>query len=902
MAVLAGASGGLLYATRKARQAQKDPFEDIINPAVARAYPSSHVTFTRQGAQKYNPIMNLMNPQNIILPKDFSSSDLNSMETKIKQAVQTVVASPNDPSFLLTKGSTANIQLNPLGKGTKGIEICERVKTLNCDAFDSADFAEMCGVCHEQGENSQSQPVIGGLFVTADAKANAEGMAKRQGSRTVSYVPSVGKCAPGRFSTSKEQCKRMQKEMECEKKQTFETEDCAQCVQDERFQYLSPDLIQDSPSLVVVGTGSLKVSGSTVQPATKTLSNSPQQISLEGIKEGDTVTLEVSISQGSTPTLAGYLIGTTVGGDYRMDLIRLIQVDTETGSKPRLIGNQDVGGDLYSLMRSGAGKSTMRLQMLNTFTFVSANEAEAQRCGSAPFITKESSAAFLNSGPCYVKGQKPGAYSLNCIQQTFLDAGCTSDGEGFPNNEAKARQLMVDTNGNPLSVGAIANTIYQKAQIAYTGRDAAGNKLSIPDWDTVSRFCTGKRIVSPCDYDNQESGPLSKECLNYLWTNSGANVTNMGTGPTYTGGQLIASLNQQNKNRFCTSNGTMAPIDQNGKETAAAAVARAKGGVKAVKQFYNTISLKANDNTLSDSERQEAVQQCYGINFSKPNSTLPGAGNVAVPASGLCVPTTIISQVTGPMASKNYGQFTFKTNTTITFTIRPTALETTNWASLFAFSKTLTDDLNQTGSRMPGVWFFPNSTRLHVSFIAGGQNVAVDTTNPIPLNQDTNVTLKMTQNSCTVTCTGGLNETQTRTFQSPLPSGLCSLYVVRGAYPSFKGVLTNLSYCTFDDAYPSVLDYRPGRTKTPFTESSLESPWRCYPGFTPPMRRNKQGDIECMSSDGVGCMWAGDCAPKLNTPASAVKSLACGENHKKLYGGTGYDTPTHWCSKVRDMI
>ena len=75
LAVLAGASGGLLYATRKARQAQQDPFEDIVNPAVARAYPPAHVDFTRQGAQKYNPIMNLINPQNSILPKDFSFLD-----------------------------------------------------------------------------------------------------------------------------------------------------------------------------------------------------------------------------------------------------------------------------------------------------------------------------------------------------------------------------------------------------------------------------------------------------------------------------------------------------------------------------------------------------------------------------------------------------------------------------------------------------------------------------------------------------------------------------------------------------------------------------------------------------------------------------------------------------------
>ena len=189
LAVLAGASGGLLYATRRARQAQKDPFEDLINPAVRTAFPPAHVDFVQQGAKKYNPIMNLINPQAMPLPVDFSSSDLTSMETKIKDAVRTLTADPNDPSFLLKANSTANIQLNPLGKGTRGIETCEKVTTSDCSAFDNGNFADLCGVCLEEGENSKGQPILGGLFVTADAKANAESLSKREGSRTVSYTP-----------------------------------------------------------------------------------------------------------------------------------------------------------------------------------------------------------------------------------------------------------------------------------------------------------------------------------------------------------------------------------------------------------------------------------------------------------------------------------------------------------------------------------------------------------------------------------------------------------------------------------------------------------------------------------------------------------------------------------------
>lgn len=817
LALLAGASGSLLLATRKARQAQKDPFEDLVNPAVRSAFPPAHIDFLQQGAKKYNPIMNLMNPQTMPLPVDFSSSDLTNMETKIKDAVRTVTADPNDPSFLVKANSTANIQLNPLGKGTRGIETCEKVTTTDCSAFDNGNFADMCGVCLEEGQNSKGQPVLGGLFITPDAKANAESLAKREGSRTVRYMPSVGNCARGRFATSKEQCERIKKEMECAKKNNFEVPGCAQCVQDESFQYLSPDLLQNEPSLIVTGSGVLKISGAGQQPVTKQLSNSPQQIMLEGLKEGDVITLEVNAPERGTATLAGYLVGITVGGDYRVDLIRLIQNDTVTGSKPRLIGNQDVGGDMYSLMRSGAGKNLMRLQLLNTFTFLAPSEAEAQQCGSSPFITKESSAKFLESSTCYAKGQKPGAYSLNCLQEIFLGSGCTEQGEGFPSDSTKANALMYDRTGKALTIGAIANDLYRKAQIAYTGRDAAGNKLSIPDWNTISKFCTGKQITSPCDYDNQESGPLSTECLNYLWTNAGANTTSDGPGPTYTGSQLIASLNQQNRNRFCTPNGTLAPVNANGRENSSAlAAARAKGGVKAVKDFYNTVSLRANDNTLTDTQRKEAVEQCYGIGFSQPSSTLPNPGNAAVNAGNPCVPVTLVPQFRGGDVGKAFGNYTFKSNTTITFTVRPTGLETTNWSNIFLFTKTSTDSINDEGARMPGVWFTPNDTRLHVSFFTRGQNITPTTNGRCPLNQDTNVTIKITAKNVTVTCTGGLTETVSATFPGPAPTGACTLVVPGIFWPSFKGLLTNLSYCTFDDQYVSVLDDRPGRTKTPF--------------------------------------------------------------------------------------
>jgi len=39
------------------------------------------------------------------------------------------------------------------------------------------------------------------------------------------------------------------------------------------------------------------------------------------------------------------------------------------------------------------------------------------------------------------------------------------------------------------------------------------------------------------------------------------------------------------------------------------------GDVQSIKSFYDSIHLRANNNTLCDDERKNAVEQCYGINF-----------------------------------------------------------------------------------------------------------------------------------------------------------------------------------------------------------------------------------------------------------------------------------------------
>jgi hypothetical protein len=801
--------------------------DTLVNPTVANAMGQAHTTYVNDAASRYNPIMNLMNPaNNVLLPANYTPADVNQVQTNLRGAVRAALAVPNNPSFDITTKSVGNMLMNTGSGGTaqKAIQTCEAIKTVDCDAFNNQDFAANCGICHEGGVNSGGNPSLGGLYVTQDDLADAEQAARRMGSRYPNYTPSVGKCAPNRFTSTKEQCVALKKKMECEAKQSFDGDGCSQCLQDNTFYYISKDLDTTDPSLVIAGEGDVVIQK--IGDATGSLNvrrtlgggsgsgSAAQRIPLTGFKEGDVLEITVTPATGN---IAGYLMGTTPGGDFRMDIARLIQSDVITGAKPRIAGSFVIDGDSYNLLRPGRGKDSMKLSLLNTFTFIDPREAEALECGSAPFLTKEDSAQRLDSGACFKKGQRPGAYSLECLQQTFLSAGCNEKGEGYPADQSKASALMTGPTGQQLTIGQIGGAVYQQSLTAYSGTDAAGKKLSIGEWDAVNRYCTGRRITSPCDFDNMTSGPLSTECLSYLWQNTGATSSLPGSlGPTYTNVQRTTSLND-GKPQYCMRSGTMAPIGRDGKPNdTAVRAARARGGVDGVKSFYDGIHKRANDNTLSDADRRQAIQECYGVDLAAAPQTVQDP-TIAARLNSICVPTTVLSSATYPQPPTNRRFVEVSNNWIWTFRIRPTALEPT-WGQVFIVTFT-GDALVTPRARSPGVWLFPNSTRLHVavSGTSATQSV-IDSPMALPMNQDTDVMISYVNNRLTLKLSGAVSSEQSIVLTQDSGTGRATLFAPGPQYQSFRGALTNLSFCSFAQSFPSVLDNKAGRTKSAFVE------------------------------------------------------------------------------------
>jgi hypothetical protein len=229
-------------------------------------------------------------------------------------------------------------------------------------------------------------------------------------------------------------------------------------------------------------------------------------------------------------------------------------------------------------------------------------------CPNGPILTKESSAIFLNSDPCFNKNNSKGNYSMDCLQAKFTSVGGSQSGSGFPSTKEKADALMKDANGNLLDINDIVNIIYDKVVQASTGKTTDGIPLTIQQWNEQSMWAFGKRITTPCDVPTPE-GTISKDCLSFLYNTQG---TGTGIGSTYSlpRRDYATMLNNDIPNTFCRPGAPLDPSTQGGFE-------RVKNmrNIEEVKGFYDSVYRTANDNKLSNNERNAALNDCYGLNF-----------------------------------------------------------------------------------------------------------------------------------------------------------------------------------------------------------------------------------------------------------------------------------------------
>jgi len=611
----------------------------------------------------------------------------------------------------------SNKNANPLSANKDGlfaiIDTCESIQTMDCNAFDDPAFTLNCGVCLDIGTNSKKASIPGGGLVLLNEDKERARKESRISESTPDYTASVGFCPASKLVSTKAECLKLQRQLYCNKNGSYDTPGCAQCYSDSSFSVVdpasSPGIIAGHGTMVVIGIGSLSIQeeGFDMIKGINLSLTSPYSFQLR-VNEGQRVKLLVSPNGGNAPIfVAGYLTGDTFNGEFDMDLSSFVVSDEMTGRKPRSSGQTKVIGNNVVRMSPGFGKTSMTLSFTIPFTFVDTTREEAAMCKDAPFVTLAASSTLLASNPCFGKGSGPGKFSLECLQTTWLNNGCTESGKGYPANDSTASSLMAKPDGTFRTVNDIADFVYTKALITSTGIDGNGKKQSFMDWSSASMFCTGVELVSPCD--SQADGQVSPECIVYLWKNEGANNS---LGPTYTGnGISLLSKGTNTTPQYCRATGSLSPIDVNGNKVAAnISYWQSLGSVNNIKTNMNNLYRAANAQLVADDTRAPYFKQCYG-NITFANR----ATKIIPPMVSTCSTNLLPSNFIITQGNLLVNSLPITQDYKLEFDIIPNGIQS-DWASILHFTSTNADNYGsgEFGCRSPGIWFDPGSIALHV--------------------------------------------------------------------------------------------------------------------------------------------------------------------------------------------
>jgi hypothetical protein len=587
-----------------------------------------HAQFVETSKSKYNPFTNMLNLVNSAVPLTPDNS------TTVQSALNGIELEPTATSYNMKIKKSYDIP-TAVPDTFKSVKKCEEAP-VSCAAFDDSTFASNCGMSFDiSGTDSNKKEHIGGLYIASNnktAQKNEAMKARDMGKDPYTiYQPTIGSAKPGTFALTKDDCVIVKEKVDCSAKQSFSSPNCTQCYTTGDFARIGPESQKAPFNVTVIGNCKFKVSS-----PNKDISVNQQELpnpstgkgttfTIPGELEGTQFTITTTPLNGTVGNyyFGGFIEGATTKGPFRLDINHIIQVDQLTNAKPRINGSIRPSGFQCVRMIPGKGQSSMKLICLIPFSFINKHDYEAGTCSNGPVITKAESAIFLNSDACYNKDNQPGNYLLECLQSRWMQMGGTEEGTGYPRDAIKANGLQKKGDGSPKDIDTIVNEISDIMLRAQTGKDATGKKLSIEEWNSASMFATGKSITNPCDAENGESGPLSEACLSYLYMNQGVHSS---IGPTYDmNPDDVASMTEQPfRNTFCQPGTSMDPTTPSGLK-----MVENKGGITAVKKYYNEIQRTANDDSLSNTEREDAINKCYGISL-KPvvDNATPGPKQV----------------------------------------------------------------------------------------------------------------------------------------------------------------------------------------------------------------------------------------------------------------------------------
>ena len=186
----------------------------------------------------------------------------------------------------------------------------------------------------------------------------------------------------------------------------------------------------------------------------------------------------------------------------------------------------------------------------------------------------------------------------------------------------------------------------------------------------------------------------------------------------------------------------------------------------------------------TDTRRVAWTVEPYPTNFVKDEPSL-----LVVPTPQSRLPTSFT-----PTLNTIIGTAQCTTDYILTMNITPRGI-VWNWGSIVHFTGTGRDCCSL-GDRMPAIWFWPQSLRLHIRIgDATDGNWGVDTNISCTLNQVNTFSLECRGRTVTMRLN---NETQVLTQPSTRPSGLATVYAADPWYSAANASISNFSYVSLN--------------------------------------------------------------------------------------------------------
>ena len=651
----------------------------------------------------------LKNPAAIIGISEAAGAALTSM-TEVALNMPTAVADGAGSYTQENPENTVSPRIDNENSFLGLIKMCKE-KGKGENPFSDSAFNENCGMCITSGTLKTGESFTGptGVLVYKADKDEAISTASENGFPFARAMPSIDSaiCLGANkdnnslpvLAINQKDYNAFRKRHDCRTSKKIGGE-CGRCISDQESTWVPASGGKQPLTLYLWGSGNAKVTlvnGASFDNLK--LSESATAVPIGRVEEGTGIQIAVNSDQG--PYVYGTIVSATAArGLYKLPIEKFMEKDTISGSAPRRNGVKyfDDVKVFCTKLTAQSDKKSMNLSGFIPVTLVEYDQLAAFDCPSAPLVQSQDSAELLIDDVCLnPRGQSPGNYTDDCVKQTILQAGCSTNGTWYKNPTQ-------DTKNTNQSV--LLNSLKSMVTSGEVDNDPR-----------IAMGCKGIDITTPCDAF-LTGGIPDKACMSYLYLNQSEKSKRVGRAYKNADTKYTSIIG--NTIGFCRPEGGLNPVNENGMGTLVGIAGGYKGlsGIEAVKSYLSDVFMKAVgslDVNIEDADggRKTSWKNCFNMKIADPPlaSVSKNSINDVIDNRPNCFPfpkNIDLPRQTGAAI----GRLPLPQDYTLSFNITPRT-KYNQWTNIIHFT---TDNSNccNPGSRSPAIWFFPGKLSFHV--------------------------------------------------------------------------------------------------------------------------------------------------------------------------------------------